>query len=577
MTYQERIRLLEQQVEHLNREKRAMLDAIDLAANLSNFRTSLNKIEDPLLIIRETADRIGEILEFKILSFYLVNEEDSDFYQAYTQPEKEAPRVEKEIDALIDDKTFAWALGRNKPVIVSTIDKKDRVVLHSMTTSSRVRGIFAGILGSARNDLTDLSLFLFSITMVACSNALESFELYRQIRDRNEKLKENLLELEEKEEKYRALFEQAASAIILYDPQTRKAVEFNDKAHQNLGYTLEEFKELRIEDYEVEETVEEIQSRLESIYGTGRISYETRYRRKDGTVSNVIVNSRPVHIRGKMYLLSLLTDITLQKEQEAERLRLEKRLRQAHKMESIGTLAGGIAHDFNNILAIILGYAELSLLDVPSDRKEIRTNITQLVKAVERAKKLVMQILTFSRQGEEMQVPFEVNAVIDESMALLRSTLPTTIVIRQHMEEELLYIQGNPTQIHQILMNLCTNAAHAMKQKPGEMNVELRKIHLSVQDNEDEAYKNIKSGHYVQITVSDTGHGMEPEVLERVFDPYFTTKKQGEGTGLGLSVVHGIIENYNGYITIDTTPGKGTVVNVRIPVVDPPASKDTEG
>ncbi len=570
MTMEQRIRVLEEQVAHLQREKHAMLDAIECAADLSNFQTSLNKIEDPILIIRDTAERLRRILDFKTVSFYLVNEDDSDFVQVYTDPSHFVSKIATEVSALIEDKTFAWALGRYKPVIVTSIDKQDNIILHALATSSRVRGIMVGILNTSRHDITDLSLFLFSITMNACSNALESFELYRRIRDRSRQLTENLHLIEEKEEKYRALFEQSTNSILLLDAETMLPVEFNDVACVNLGYSREEFKTLRIEDCEIEVPQEDIHTHIGSSIRKGLVTFETMYRCKDGQIRYMIVNSRVLCIQEKVYILKVLTDITRQKEQEAQRIHLEKQLRQSQKMESIGTLAGGIAHDFNNILAIILGYAELSLLDLPAENSSIRKNFTQLIKAVERAKKLVMQILTFSRQGEEVCTPLEINGIVRESLTLLRATLPSTIQFQFVIPDQPIYILGDPTQIHQVLMNICTNSFQAMKNGNGLLKVELGEIRLTALNQHIPGYtgvKQIQPGNYAQITVTDTGHGMDTDVLERVFDPYFTTKKAGEGTGLGLAVVHGIVEKYNGHIFIESTPDKGTQVKVRIPEI----------
>jgi PAS domain S-box-containing protein len=570
MNENDRIRNFEEQIDHLNREKRAMLDAIEMVANLSNFRVSLNKIDDPQLIISETADRIRRIIELKALSFYLVSEEDSDFYQALSDPIEYSERIENEVEALIEDKTFSWALDRNKPVIVSSLDRNSRVVLHSLSTSSRVRGVFVGILKGSRTEISDLSLFLFSITMVVCSNALESFELYRQIRARNKELKDNIQQIQESEQKYRALFEQAANAIILYDPETRKPVQFNDKAHNNLGFSREEFMKLSIDDLEIQDTEQDSRSHTQQLYKQGPFSYETQYLMKDGGSRDIIVNNRPITIKGKLYLISLLTDITFRKEHEVERMQLEKQLRQVQKMESIGTLAGGIAHDFNNILAIILGYAELSILDLPKGSNGALSNLEQLIQAVDRAKKLVMQILTFSRQGDETMEPIEINPVIQESLILLRASLPSTIEMNQQIDKEPLHVLGDATQIHQILMNLCTNAAHAMKNRNGQLNVELKRIYLQGHDESEPhsyGFKGFKPGPFAEITVRDNGDGMTQDVVERVFDPYFTTKKAGEGTGLGLSVVHGIVEKYKGHIIINSTPGIGTIVKVRIPKI----------
>jgi len=559
----EKVHLLEEQVEALNKEKRAILDAIEFAANVGNFRISLNKIDSPEIILKETTSRVKQVLDFKALSFYLVNEKDSNFYQEYTEPEEYSNYLDNEINHLIEDKTFFWALTRNKPVIISSQDKKEQIILHTMTTSSRTRGLFIGILTPLREEITDLSLFLFSITIITCSNALESFELYRQIRERNEMLKENILKLEssqkklkESEEKYRALFDQAGNSIILYDMETRKAVEFNDNALELLGFTRQEFKKLKIEDYEVDKTVKEIQHRITKFCIKGSYSYETRYKRKDGRLRDVTVNNKCIHIHGKTYIIALLTDITERKRSEAERKSLELQLVHAQKMESIGTLAGGIAHDFNNILGIILGYAELALLEVPDQEDMIHQNLQQLINAVDRAKNLVKQILTFSRQGDESPKSIEINPIIKEILLMLRSTLPTTIEIKHSIPRESLSIMGSPTQIHQILMNLCTNAAQAMRGKKGVLTIELKKVTSPIDVS------------YMQLTVSDTGEGISPDIQERVFEPYFTTKESSEGTGLGLAVVHGIVKRHNGDIAIDSQIGKGTTVKVKIPLVE---------
>jgi PAS domain S-box-containing protein len=380
--------------------------------------------------------------------------------------------------------------------------------------------------------------------------------------------------LEESEGKYRAMFEQAVNSIVLYDAKTRKAVEFNDTAHESLGYTREEFKELRIEDYEAEKSGEEVQAQIQEFCLKGEHSFETRHRRKNGEIRDILVNCRFIRIHDREYLLAFFTDITMQKRNEAERIWLEKKLRQTQKIESIGTLAGGIAHDFNNILSIIQGYAELSLMDITESMKQTRENLSQLVQAVRRAKKLVRQILTFSRKVEETRKPVVVNSIVKESLSMLRSTLPTTIDIRRDIDDEPFVILGDATQVHQIMVNLCTNSTQAIAGKPGIITVKVKRVEQREEDiDTDFAAANIaniiKPGSYVQITVSDTGCGMTPEVLERVFDPYFTTKEEKQGTGLGLAVVEGIVRNYQGHINIDSKPGQGTHVNILIPLADP--------
>ena len=242
---------------------------------------------------------------------------------------------------------------------------------------------------------------------------------------------------------------------------------------------------------------------------------------------------------------------------------LEQQLRQAQKMEAIGTLAGGIAHDFNNILTPILGYSELVVERLPSSSEECKL-VQEIRTAGMRAKELVKQILTFSRQTEQQRQPVQIHLVIKEALKLLRSSIPATIVIHQNIVD-CGTVMADPTQIHQVLMNLCTNAYHAMRETGGELSVSLSVIELTAQDYLDNLP--LQPGPHVQLSVRDTGCGMSKELQERIFEPYFTTKKQGEGTGLGLSVVQGIVQSHHGHITVYSEPGHGTEFQVYLPQV----------
>jgi two-component system cell cycle sensor histidine kinase/response regulator CckA len=247
-----------------------------------------------------------------------------------------------------------------------------------------------------------------------------------------------------------------------------------------------------------------------------------------------------------------------------EKWQLEKRLAQAQKMEAIGTLAGGIAHDFNNILSAIMGYTELSLIDITQD-SAIRSNLKQVLKAGGRAKELVQQILTYSRQREGEMQPLKINLIVNEALKLLRASLPSTIQIQNSIKSNLAVI-SDPTNIHQVIMNLCTNAGYAMQEKGGLLQVNLEDVDLDADFVKH--YPDMNPGKFVRLTVSDTGHGMTPEVMERIFDPFFSTKKKGEGTGMGLSVVHGIVKSHGGAITVGSTPGQGSVFQLYFPAIE---------
>jgi PAS domain S-box-containing protein len=257
-------------------------------------------------------------------------------------------------------------------------------------------------------------------------------------------------------------------------------------------------------------------------------------------------------------------DITERKQAESDRNKMEAQLQQAQKMEAIGTLAGGVAHDFNNILGIILGYSDMLKtdlsLDASSDEK-----LDQIIKAGNRAKDLVNQILSFSRQNKKEFIPIQPDLVIKEALKMLRSSIPTTIKIESSIPKSGSII-GDPTQLHQIVMNLCTNAYHAMRETGGLLKVLLEPIKLDESDTQILSLA-VPPGPYLKLEISDNGHGMDKTTQQKIFDPYFTTKKIGEGTGLGLSVVHGIVKHFDGHISVYSEIGKGTVFRICLPQI----------
>ena len=257
----------------------------------------------------------------------------------------------------------------------------------------------------------------------------------------------------------------------------------------------------------------------------------------------------------------LQQEINEREQAQEERQKLEEQLRQSQKMESIGTLAGGIAHDFNNILSAIIGYTELTLGILPEE-SDAKANLQRILAASDRAKELIKHILTFSRKSEKERKPILLNKVVEEVITLMRSILPTTIEIRRHIPAMENPVLGNKAEIHQVVMNLCTNAGYAMRKKGGVLQIDLKEIKV---ENGTIGRTNLEPGTYQQLTVSDTGHGMTPEIMERIFEPYFTTKKE-KGTGMGLSVVHGIVKNYGGSITVYSEPGIGTTFHIFLPV-----------
>jgi PAS domain S-box-containing protein len=261
--------------------------------------------------------------------------------------------------------------------------------------------------------------------------------------------------------------------------------------------------------------------------------------------------------------VGIIRDITERKTGEAEKLKMEQQLQHAQKMEAIGTLAAGIAHDFNNILSSILGYAELVRDDMPPTCTESLDDLAQVIKAGNRAKELVKQILTFSRQTEEESFPIQISLVIKEALKLLRASLPTNIEIKQMISAGSTSVLCDPTQIHQIIMNLCTNSYRAMRDEGGVLDVRLESF------TPDPAFvanhPDLPTGEFLCLTVSDTGYGIDPAVLPRIFDPYFSTNKKEDGTGLGLAVVHGLVTKLGGAIEVSSELGAGATFKVFLP------------
>jgi PAS domain S-box-containing protein len=285
---------------------------------------------------------------------------------------------------------------------------------------------------------------------------------------------------------------------------------------------------------------------------------EIQFKKKDGSAVLVNISGRAVRDGAGqlLYYEGTMQDIT-------ERKRLESQLRQAQKMEAIGTLAGGIAHDFNNILASMMGYTEMSIKE---SRQEVRRDyLNQVLQACERAKNLVNQILFFSRQREEELRPLDVRPIVKEALNLLRATLPTTMEIKQAITAKETTVLADPTQIHQIIMNLSTNAAHAMREKGGVLEVRLSNLEYKA-DSQD-IPPGLQPGCYLQLSVSDTGHGIDAAIRDKIFDPFFTTKQAREGTGLGLSVVYGIVKSCGGAIDVQSFTGKGTTMTIYLPCI----------
>jgi len=357
----------------------------------------------------------------------------------------------------------------------------------------------------------------------------------------------------------------ASDALFWITPEAR-IVDVNQAACRSLGYSREELITLSVPDVDPNYDATIWQGHFPALRSQGTLVFESTHRAKDGRLTPVEIVANYVKVGDEEYNCAFVRDISERKRAEQERAGFEIKLRQSQKMEAIGTLAGGIAHDFNNILSAIFGYTDLAL-----DEQNPETQaqyLTQIRKGAERATELVKQILTFSRRTEKERQPLQVSLIVKEALKMLRAAIPATIEIRQEVVAHGMVL-SDPTEIHQIVMNLCTNAYHAMRETGGVIGVSLTEIIIQA---EDEGYGELTPGRYLKLAVSDTGYGIPPEIREKIFEPYFTTKKTGEGTGLGLAVVHGIVKSYQGAITVYSEVGKETTFHVYLPLVEEAAA-----
>jgi len=363
--------------------------------------------------------------------------------------------------------------------------------------------------------------------------------------------------LRESEERYRTVIERASDGIALIRGDTHLYVNARfaemfgyDEAAEIIGKPLS----LTVHPEDLEMVAEFNNRRQDGDEAPSR--YEFRGVMKDGKIRSMEVSAARTHYRGQPVSLAYIRDIT-------EYKNLEERLRQSQKMEAIGTLAGGIAHDFNNILAGIIGFTEMALDDIP-EGSPLRRRLDLVLKSGIRGRDLVKQILAFSRKTKGRKEPTSFSTVVSETLKLLRASLPTTIQITADTGPGSDMVLASTSDLQQIIMNLCTNAGQAMRDTGGQLTVTVAFTNIGPGN---EASPDLPPGRYVELTVRDTGMGMDPEVMARVFEPFFTTRDKGRGTGMGLAVVYGIVKGLNGDITVESTPGIGSTFRVFLPAV----------
>jgi len=368
--------------------------------------------------------------------------------------------------------------------------------------------------------------------------------------------------LRESEQQFRMILDNIRTGIIIVDAESRNIVYANPTAVEMAGSSAG-----RIIDSRCHNSLCPNDEGLCPVLDLDRDvdSSERILKTIDGREIPILKTTTRTIYNGKDSLLESFIDLTAQKKADAEKAALETQLRQAQKMEALGTLAGGIAHDFNNILSAVIGYAELGSLELEDPSHPLTDKLESILHAGNRAKDLVAQILTFSRMQEQILTPVRIAPVVKEALKLLEASLPADIQLK-HQITTRQQVLADPTQIHQIVMNLCTNAYHAMEKKGGVLAVSLAPI--AKDDMARLPQVDLPPGSYLHLCVADTGTGISAAVLDRIFDPYFSTKNKNKGTGLGLAVVHGIVKSHSGAIAVESRLGKGTTFHVLLPTTE---------
>lgn len=377
------------------------------------------------------------------------------------------------------------------------------------------------------------------------------------INSMHENLHASYIALKNSEQEFAEIFNMSLDLICVADIQEARFIKVNPAFRETLGYSVEELTSRSFMDFVHPDDIEPTQQIIENALKKGQmvVGFENRYQCIDGSFRWLRWVSHPIPEQNRNYAVA--HDITDMRE-------MEETLRQAHKMQAVGTLAGGVAHEFNNILSIILGNIELAMEDT-AEKEPVREFLEESRIASLRGRDVVQQLLSFSRKSPEERKKIDPVSVVRESLKLMRASLPAHIALEQAIADGVRQIEADPTQFHQIIMSLCTNAAHAIGDTEGIVRIEMQNKTLNAQDLQNNP--DLPEGLYIEIRVTDNGCGMDPATLERIFEPYFTTKETGKGTGLGLAVVHGIIERHRGFISVSSRPAEGTTFRVYLPAL----------
>ncbi len=623
---QDEIQTLKERVEYLENINRLTMDALDLAGSLGDFQKNIRNLEDRSSILEETRARVLKLLPLRATAFFLIDESSSEFYLAKCTPDHFSDQVQKEVDQTIENGTFAWALREKRPVILSTKDYKGRLILHLMTTASRSRGMFVGILSGDIKDIPHVSLSLLSIVMLNSANALESLELYGMIRKINDNL-EKIVAQRTEELTYRLQFENLVSHL---------STTFINLSVDDIGSGIQNaleaigrfvgadhgFVSIRTDDDTgSKEHFEWCQDRTESIIdpssGSTMASYPF-YRQcletsqsihisptntpptlkkagrnwqgrdlqslilvpmmKEGAAIGALgfdsTEPRKAWTEETTYEIKIVADMLMhvleRKWSESERKELEIQLQHTHRMKGIGTLAAGVAHELNQPLMVIRTFVQMMLRNIEED-SEYYEEIMMMEKNTGRMKSIIDHLRDFSRQTPSELKPVDVNALVEDAFLLVNEQLRRShIRVEKELGTGLPEVMGSFNQLEQVLVNLVTNAMDAIEDNRGNPASQGG----DPENRSDGMLKIITrladDAEHVEILVSDNGKGIPEAKVSRVFEPFFTTKDVGKGTGLGLSISYGIIKDHHGNIEVMQTGPAGSTFSMKLPATHSP-------
>ncbi|MBA4397463.1 MAG: hypothetical protein C0394_08790 [Syntrophus sp. (in: bacteria)] len=549
---------LEGRIRYLEEGQRFVVDALDMAASLGDFQSAVHHLRNPVLILKETNARINQLFSLEASAFYLVDENNQEFHLVQFDTHPACERIRREVDCLIDNGTFAWALREKRPVIVSARESDKQILLHVMTTNTRIRGMFAGLFNHDRPAISEISLSLLSIILLNSANTLECYEFQKMKQDVHRNL--------EQEKNYSILFESSPDGIEVLD--TRGMVVDCNKTHQDLvGYE----RDAMIGCHTTRFSSADAKVRFEESYAllkeTGRLEGEIELVHQNGTALPVWRKARAIYDENGLFVGAVINnrDISARKKAEEENRMLQARLQRAQKMEALGVLAGGVAHDLNNILGGLVSYPELLLMQLP-EGNPMRKPIMTIQKSGEKAAAVVQDLLTLARRGVVNAELANLNDILSDYLSSpefgqLKSDRPD-VVFDVHLEKNLCNMMASPVHLFKSIANLITNAVEAIPRK-GRVVISTQNRYV---DTPVRGFEQIREGEYVSLIVADDGVGISEADAERIFEPFYTKKVMGRsGTGLGMAVVWGTVKDHEGYIDVQSRQGEGATITVCFP------------